>query len=318
MNRRLLLQGGANITATTFVGLYNGQDGSEPTRVEIGAMTSTNGRSFTRNPSNPVLSYGTSGAWDDEQVHGPSLLHDGTQYVVYYGGYNGTKYEIGRATSPDGVTWTKYASNPVLTVGAGGSFDSNGCVGPNVILDGSTWHMWYTGVDGAGVTSIGYASSSDGITWTKGGQKITKGSAGQFDDVGVGTGTVIKAGSTWYIYYAGQAESSGASDYRAGYATTTDPAGTYTKQGILSAFSGELTIGAKTYQSNTLRSIVLVNGTYRAWGTAFQPTTGEFEEITFWTTSTDLTTFTTPKAAMSLIEGAWDEISAENPAVLAA
>jgi len=73
-----------------------------------------------------VLETGAPGDWDSRfsGASSPSglLLHDGT-YYLYYGGADGLRSTdqgprhraIGVATSPDGVRFTKYAQNPVMT-----------------------------------------------------------------------------------------------------------------------------------------------------------------------------------------------------------
>ena len=62
---------------------------------------------------------------------------------------------------------TKHAGNPVLAVGAAGSWDDDAVWGPAVLKEGSSYKMWYTGDDGANPSRIGLATSTDGITWTK-------------------------------------------------------------------------------------------------------------------------------------------------------
>ncbi|MBC8232067.1 hypothetical protein H8E77_21175 [bacterium] len=62
--------------------------------------------------------------------------------------------------------WTKYSENPVLDVGADGEWDDTGVIRPNVIFNNGVYQMWYAGHDGTN-WRIGYATSDDGITWTK-------------------------------------------------------------------------------------------------------------------------------------------------------
>ncbi len=64
---------------------------------------------------NPVLGVGQEGSWDDAAVNYPSVIVDGSNYKMWYGGYDGTNFRIGYATSPDGINWTKADDvNPVL------------------------------------------------------------------------------------------------------------------------------------------------------------------------------------------------------------
>ena len=55
--------------------------------------------------------------------------------------------QIGYASSSDGTTWTKYASNPVMKTDQSGDWDNLGVMTPSVIKNGSTYQMWYTGIN---------------------------------------------------------------------------------------------------------------------------------------------------------------------------
>jgi predicted GH43/DUF377 family glycosyl hydrolase len=58
--------------------------------------------------------------------------------------------------------------HPVLEVGKSGSWDSLGISEPVVIRDGNVYKMWYEGLGNKdNHWRIGYATSSDGIHWTK-------------------------------------------------------------------------------------------------------------------------------------------------------
>ena len=60
--------------------------------------------------------------------------------------------------------WEKYPGNPVLDLGASGTWDDSGVGGPVVLFDGTDYQMWYHGFDGSN-SRIGYATSTDGIAW---------------------------------------------------------------------------------------------------------------------------------------------------------
>ncbi len=190
------------------------------TKDKIGLATSADGVAWTRSPSNPVMT-GTAGGWDATGVGSPHVLYDGATYRMWYtGNVTGTR-QIGYATSPDGVVWTKPSANPVLNAGAAGSFDASGVMMACVILDGVTYRMWYTGLDVAGAYRIGYAASADGMAWTKyaGNPVLIPGGAGSFDETGVLAPYVIKDGSTLRMWYAGR---NAAGTYQVGYATASD------------------------------------------------------------------------------------------------
>ncbi|MGA1824085.1 MAG: hypothetical protein ACMUIP_05410 [bacterium] len=98
---------------------------------------------------NPVIQEG-----DDEVV-----IKDGDVYKMWYQQDD----EICYATSSDGINWTEYSGNPVLKTGPSGSWDEEEVDGPSVVLEAGTYKMWYKG----STSFIGYAHSSDGITWIK-------------------------------------------------------------------------------------------------------------------------------------------------------
>jgi len=67
---------------------------------------------------------------------------------MWYGGYNGTNYQIGYATSSDGISWTKYGANPVLRLSSSG-WDNAYVRDPSVIKEtDGTYKMWYNGYNG--------------------------------------------------------------------------------------------------------------------------------------------------------------------------
>jgi hypothetical protein len=122
----------------------------------------------------PVLEPGGPLDWDADNIAVNTVIHDADQYVLYYHSKANT---IGMATSPDGITWTKYndpatttnlyaASDPVFTVGEKVAWDSNQVV-PTVLHTDRGWEMFYMGSDVEQTWGLGYATSLDGITWTR-------------------------------------------------------------------------------------------------------------------------------------------------------
>ena len=160
---------------------YSGaaEDGAAPAIFEA---VSTDGLSWTRARSGlPVLT-GTSGTFDEHGVSAPHVIHDpanaAAPYRMWYAGQGAVYGAIGYATSPDGITWTKRddlstaaSADPVLMHGQAGSADSFSAGDPTVLKDGATWKLWYTG-DDSSKKRIAYATSPDGISWTKGGKVI--------------------------------------------------------------------------------------------------------------------------------------------------
>ncbi len=194
--------------------------GNWPSR--IGYATSSDGITWTKLITNPVLTPGNPGDWDEEAVAQPCVLKsDGGYQMWFVGAMSGwTTRRIGYATSSDGVTWTKYDGNPVLHLGAPGSWEEIEVAAPWVLYDNGTYKMWYTGQDSVGRYAIGYAISSDGINWTKySGNPVVSGDVGTWDENGVFGSRVLFDGTVYRMWYIGK-DSSGID--RIGYATSPD------------------------------------------------------------------------------------------------
>ncbi len=153
---------------------YTGWDRGPSYRIGYASSTD-NGRTWAKSPENPVLDVGPAGSFDSRSVQGASVIKedDGT-YRMWYMGQEGTKWQLGLATSPDGLHWTRYEGNPVFTVAAPGAWDSTHIYWAHVIKGGPGYQMWYTGTGAPagqpGLATghrIGYAESADGINWTR-------------------------------------------------------------------------------------------------------------------------------------------------------
>jgi PKD repeat protein len=176
---------------------------------------------WTKYSSNPVMDIGSPGSWDDLYIENPFILKDGATYKMWFSGTDSVSqlWKIGYATSPDGITWTKYGPNPVVTLGAGGSWDDSYVWAPTVIKDGGTYKMWYSGSDGSNYR-IGFATSPDGIAWTKyaGNPVLDLGAGSSWDDYLVYIPSVVYDGLAYHMWYSGD----DGSITRIGYASSVD------------------------------------------------------------------------------------------------
>jgi len=171
---------------------------------DIGHATSTDGVTWEMDPANPVLTRGTDGDWDDHAAAFAAVIHDGTEFRMWYVGNDGERGRVGYATSPDGSTWTKHPGNPVMDVGASGAFDDLGVWPGEVIFDGSRYRMWYTGGHGT-VSSdwdwqIGYAESDDGLSWTRHPAPVLDPGAG-WEGTVVYAPSVLFDGARYHMWY---------------------------------------------------------------------------------------------------------------------
>ena len=117
-----------------------------------------------------VLDVGRSGKFDSTQAKYPCILKVGDEWGMWYNGRTDDRFtgSIGLAISEDGLRWKK-ANNgdPVFKHGASGTFDSTKVDHPAVLHFNGKYHMWYTAGDRQSRYTIGYATSPDGIHWTR-------------------------------------------------------------------------------------------------------------------------------------------------------
>jgi len=155
-----------------------------------------------------------------------STVWDGTSlWRHYYTSKDASsRYQIRYRTSADGKgTWS--AGTTVLTQGQG-SHDAQGVLLPIVWREGaSDWRMIYTATTVGNVFSICYATSTDGITWTKEATNpVMEGNAGDWERGAIEAVGIIKVSSTYYLQYSSQGFRSGrdATSRQSSYATSTD------------------------------------------------------------------------------------------------
>ena len=138
----------------TFLGIVYAYDWIQTSQSDFDSGTKLNldtisdpgnvtlSREWNKFPSTYVLDIGPPSSWDKDLVWTPRVIFDGMTYHMWYSGDDGTG-NIGYANSTDGVTWTKYPSNPILDPGPG-AWEAQSLFVPTVIFDGVTYHMWYT------------------------------------------------------------------------------------------------------------------------------------------------------------------------------
>jgi len=130
----------------------------------------------------------------------------------------------------------KSLSNPIVTPTDPG--ETQGVGAPWVIYEAGgvyPYKMWYTGIDAAGIPSINYAESTDGIVWLKSASNpIFEGALGGWDAGGVGGACVFKDGSVYKMYYTGLTGAVPA----IGLAWSTDGITNWNRVGLLPVLSG--------------------------------------------------------------------------------
>jgi predicted GH43/DUF377 family glycosyl hydrolase len=173
----------------------------------IGYATSSDGINWVKHGI--VLGPGLPGDWDSSSIALGSVLWNGTTYLMWYTGTNGTVYPggaIGLAFSTDGLNWVRYSRNPILIPSELGN-DQKYIAAPYVIRLKLTYNMWYTGKSAAtpNTNRILYATSFDGIHWSKWPSPVLSPSQDPtaWDSNGVYAPSVIWNGQIFGIWYSG-------------------------------------------------------------------------------------------------------------------
>lgn len=128
--------------------------------------------------NNPILELGNLGEFDEFGTYPASVIADGKEVFVYYGGW--TRCEsvpfnvaIGMAKSHDGgISFRKMGSGPVLSYSLDEPFVLSG---PKIRKYNGLWYLWYIAgrkwivSEGRAepIYKIRMAVSQDGITWDK-------------------------------------------------------------------------------------------------------------------------------------------------------
>ncbi|MGD0780805.1 MAG: hypothetical protein ABR954_08560 [Dehalococcoidales bacterium] len=151
-----------------FVMYYDGTTGSFE---DIGIAVSADGITWQgyNNGAAPVLLHGGGSTWDSNYATMCSVQKINGLYHMWYSGGQSTSHEgIGYAQSLDGITWTKYTSNPIMHISDSVSWRTDRTYTPRVLYDsanfsgaGESVHlkMWYNGTSGSNY-AIGYSGNN--------------------------------------------------------------------------------------------------------------------------------------------------------------
>jgi hypothetical protein len=126
---------------------------------------------WIKDDANPVMSGSGPGTWDSN-VQGPDVLYntDSARYEMCYMAPDANNddwrpFRLGFAVSEDGIHWTKYP-DPIMD-SESGAWDETFKRG-KIIRENGQYKMWYLGGnESRGTGGIGYATSPDGLHWTK-------------------------------------------------------------------------------------------------------------------------------------------------------
>jgi hypothetical protein len=127
-----------------FYMYYLGQDRAVPPRQRLGVARSRDGIHWEKLRSNPILSPGEPGAFDELGVGEPAVFQFAHFYWMVYTGRDAYENRrLGLARSTDGVHWQKL---PAVFAGAH-AWDSKVICDPSVLVENGEIHVWFGGGD---------------------------------------------------------------------------------------------------------------------------------------------------------------------------
>ncbi len=148
---------------------------------------------FVPGPNNPVFTAAGPGHWDVKIRERGWILREEKTYHLWYTGYDGTREgirQLGYATSPDGLHWTRHADNPLV---AGHWVEDM-----MVVHQGDTYYMFAEGLH----DQAQLLTSKDRVHWNREGtldirttnhQPLTPGP--------FGTPTAWLEHGVWHLFY---------------------------------------------------------------------------------------------------------------------
>jgi predicted GH43/DUF377 family glycosyl hydrolase len=151
-----------------------------------------------------VLGPDNQTGWE-ANVNRPVVIRHAGLYRMWYTGQDAGRSWIGYATSPDGKTWTRMSRKPVLAPEQ--PWEKGAVMCPHVMWDprSRSYRMWYSGGEQYEPDAIGYATSPDGLAWTKhpGNPVFTPSPDAAWEKHKVTACQVIRQGGWHLMFYIG-------------------------------------------------------------------------------------------------------------------
>ncbi len=193
---------------------YAGAESDE--MYDIGFAYSPDGYQWTRFENNPVILKGDSSSWK-HVIEGPCVIAVEDTLKMWFAGVDSIasgqptdfRGSIGYAWSLDGEAWNEYPDNPVMMGGEYGSYDYALTGDPHVIYINGIYHMWYASREtwSDPQHQVGYASSPDGITWSRHTEPVlTAGAPGAWDVCIASFPGILYTGGAFHMWYTGLSE----------------------------------------------------------------------------------------------------------------
>ncbi len=148
---------------------------------------------FKAYDKNPVFTGAGGDAWDARIRERGWIIRDGDGWRMWYTGFAaGQKAQLmlGYATSPDGLSWTRYPGNPL--------YREHWVEDMMIVRRGDTYYMFAEGLN----DEAQLLTSRDGIKWHREGQLDIRYVDGRSLSKGpYGTPTAWFEDDVWYLFY---------------------------------------------------------------------------------------------------------------------
>jgi predicted GH43/DUF377 family glycosyl hydrolase len=155
-------------------------------------------------PPREVLGPRKETGWEDD-INRPVVLKREDGYHMWYTGQAKSRSWIGYATSADGWNWRRMSEKPVLSPDQ--PWEKGAVMCPHVLRDeeAGLYKMWYSAGDQYEPDAIGYATSPDGLKWTKSEQNpvFKPNPKSSWEKAKVTGCQVIKHGGSYLMFYIG-------------------------------------------------------------------------------------------------------------------
>ncbi len=169
----------------------------------LALVESRDGMHWTE-PPRIVLGPCPETGWEDD-INRPAVLKRADGYHLWYTGQAKGHSWIGYARSVDGIVWKRMSDKPVVSPDA--AWEKVAVMCPHVIWDepSGQFRMWYSGGEQYEPDALGYATSPDGLTWTKhpANPVFKPDPASPWDQLKVTAAQVIKRGDWYLMFYIG-------------------------------------------------------------------------------------------------------------------
>ncbi len=164
---------------------------------QIGLAFSPDGVNQWKRELTPIIIGGT----ENQEIGDPNVLVTSTnQYQIFYTLINSLP-SMNSATSQNGLSWN--ISNILSLEPIPNTWTANGIIrGRSIILLNRVLHLWFTAKNQSGSWQIGYATSSDGISWTEENQGDPIVIRGESAGLNVSYPAVLISGGLYHMWYA--------------------------------------------------------------------------------------------------------------------